>query len=158
MLLARLDGAWLPTLWCSLSSYSPPLREEQGLGHPVAERNRTRRQPQRCPSWVGWTLHLHMGRALPASWHCEVSRGECPWLSSCRVSSPAPPGPRAWPGAHPLTPGYPSGPGLKSKRGQGSRRREPKGSLDKPVLLLANWDGIPTNTLSLPSRLLRIQR
>lgn len=32
-------------------------------------------------------LKFHMGRALPASWHWDVSRRECPWLLSCSVSS-----------------------------------------------------------------------
>lgn len=114
----------------------------------MAERNRTRRQPQRSPSWVGWTLQLHMRRALQPPGTVKGAEESAPGFRAAVSAPTAPPGPRAWPGAHSFTPGYPSRPGLKSKRGQDSRRREPRLSGQTSVAAgQLGWDSKQTPSL-----------
>lgn len=137
---------------------SPLLREEQGLGRFVAKRNRTRRQLQSFPRWVGWTPQLHRGRALLASWHYEVSQGECPWLSSCSVSSYSP----SWatclarsPSAHSW---LPLQAWTQVQEGAGFQEEGAKALWTNQCCCWPIGMGFQTNTLSLPSCLLWIQR
>ena len=158
MLLAMLEKAWLPSLCSSPSSHphhSGRSRawvtlclRETGLGD----------NHKGSPSWVGWALQLHMGRVLPASWHCEVSRGECPWLSSCSVSSYSP----SWatclarsPSAHSW---LPLQAWTQVQEGAGFQEEEAKALWTNQCCCWPIGMGFQTNPLSLPLRLLRIQR
>lgn len=160
-----LDDAWLPTRLVLVPvALHPvihtPLREEQSLDHWdfVAERNRTRRQPQRSPSWVGWTFQCLMRRALLASWHCEVSRRECPWLLSCSVSSCNP----SWATCLAKSPSTHSWLPLQAwtqvQEGAGFQEEGAKALWTNQCCCWPIGMGFQTNTLSQPSCLLRTQR
>lgn len=110
-----------------------------------------------CLTWTG--LHLQsQGLDTPGlsvgwrweglSWGYWKLRRELTWREPPGLQLPesapaAPPRPRAWPRAFPLTPGCPSRPGLELQRGAGFQGDGAKGSLDKTELPLANWDAIP---------------
>lgn len=73
--------------------------------------------------------------------------------AAVEVSSTALPRTRAWRRACPLTPGCPLRPGFELRRGAGFQADGAKGSLDKPELPVANWDGIPVKYPALPAAL-----
>lgn len=84
-----LDDAWLPSLWCSLSSH--PHHSGRSRAWVILWLKETGPGDNHKGLPAGWAGHFSFTwEGLPASWHCEVSRGECPWLSSCRVSSYSP--------------------------------------------------------------------
>lgn len=91
--------------------------------------------------WAGHSSFMWEGLSWPPGMVKRVEEN-APGFRAAASAPAAPPGPRAWPRAHPLTPGYPFRPGCKSKRGRVPEGGS-QGSLDKLVLLLANWDGIP---------------